>query len=127
MVTPQQLQNRPGTLSPEQIEAGWRQQEEAAKAAREATKAARDSRAVARYKDRAAAARKEEAKISAAAAKDAARITAREAERLANAKRSDWMEQARAITAGRKARPRKVQRTSSPSRARSRVNILGVR
>jgi hypothetical protein len=127
MVTPQQLQNRPGTPSPEQIEAGWRQQETARATAKAAAKTARDNRAVAKYKEQAAAARKEEAKISAAAAKDAARINAREAERLANAKRSDWMEQARAITAGRKARPRKVQRTSSPSRARSRVNILGVR
>ena len=123
MVTPRQLQNRPGTPSPEQVEAGWRQQERALATA----KAARDSRAVARYKERAAAARREEAKISAAAARDAARINAREAERLAKAKRSDWMEQARAITAGRKAAPRKVRRTSSPARAKSRANIIGVR
>ena len=127
MVTPRQLQNRPGTPSPEQVEAGWRRQERALATAKASAKAARDSRAVARYKEQAAAARKEEAKISAAAARDAARINAREAERLAKAKRGDWMEQARAITAGRKAAPRKVRRTSSPARAKSRANIIGVR
>ena len=127
MVTPRQLQNRPGTPGPEQVEAGWRRQERALATAKASAKAARDSRAVARYKERAAAARREEAKISAAAARDAARINAQEVERLVKAKRDDWMEQARAIAAGRKAAPRKVRRTSSLARAKSRVNIIGVR
>lgn len=125
MVTPQQLQNRPGTPGTAEIERGW-QAEEARTAARQSAK---ENRAIARYQKKAAEARAEEAKISPAAAKDAARKTAQETKRLEKARQADFREQARAIQAGRKAKPRKVRRIddSDRPRARGRVNILGVR
>lgn len=122
MVTPQQLQNRPGTPSPEQVEARWLQLEKA----RDAAKVAREKRAVAQYRERLRAARAEEAKISPAAAKDAARKTAQETKRLEKARQADFREQVRAIQAGRKPKPPKVHRIddSNRPRARGRVNIL---
>ena len=125
MVTPQQLQNRPGTPSTAEIERGW-QAEEARTAAQQSAK---ENRAIARYQKKAAEARAEEAKISPAAARDAARKTAQETKRLEKARQADFREQARVIQAGRKAKPRKVRRIddSNRPRARGRVNILGVR